>query len=78
MLQEGIDLMAVGMTTVFGFLTLLVVVLQLSARAFGSFGHRWPDPAIEPSRSEATPRALGNVEIAVAFAAIEAHRRQQR
>ena len=78
MLQEGIELMAVGMTTVFGFLTLLVVVLQLSARAFSSFGHRWPDPAVAPSRSEATPRALGNVEIAVAFAAVEAHRRQQR
>ena len=32
MLQEGINLMAVGMTTVFSFLTLLVIVLQISGR----------------------------------------------
>ena len=71
--------MAVGMGTVLGFLTLIVIVMNLSARFFDSFGHRWlPDAATE--RSDTTPHATGSVagEIAVTLAAIESHRRQQR
>ena len=56
MLLEGANLMAVGMTAVFSFLTLLVVVLQLSAWVFRSFGHRWPDPVIATTPSLATAR----------------------
>ena len=78
MLLEGVNLMAVGMMTVFSFLTLLVIVLQISARVFQSFGHRWPDPAIATTRSAQTPKTLGDVDVAVALAAIEAHRRGQR
>lgn len=74
MLLEGVNLMAVGMTTVFSFLTLLVIVLQISARVFASIGHRWPDPATAPSRS--APSA--HRDVAVAVAAIEAHRRRHR
>lgn len=69
--------MAVGMTTVFGFLTLLVVVMYLSARFFDGFGHRWPDPDDRPARSASIPSARVTPEVAVVLAAIESHRRQQ-
>jgi sodium pump decarboxylase gamma subunit len=77
MLLEGVNLMVVGMTAVFGFLTLLVVVLQISARVFESFGDRWPDPAIAPP-SAPMPISRRDAEVAVALAAIEAHRRESR
>lgn len=77
MLLEGVNLMVVGMTAVFSFLTLLVVVLQISARVFESFGDRWPDPAIAPP-SEPTPISRRDSEVAVALAAIEAHRRESK
>ena len=73
MLLEGVNLMVVGMTAVFSFLTLLVVMLQISARVFESFGDRWPDAAAAP-----VPVARGDVEVAVVLAAIEAHRRESR
>ena len=53
MLSEGVNLMAVGMTTVFGFLALLVVLLQVSARFFEKFGDRWPDSRVTPGASGA-------------------------
>ena len=74
MLLEGANLMAVGMTAVFGFLTLLVVVLQLSAWVFRSFGHRWPDPVIATTPSLATARR--DSEIALVLAAVEDYRRR--
>lgn len=74
MLEEGVNLMGVGMTTVFSFLALLVIVLQISARVFASIGHRWPDPPTAPSRL--APSAQSDVEVVVAVAAIEAHRRR--
>ena len=76
MLLEGVNLMVVGMTTVFSFLTLLVIVLQISAKVFDSIGHRWPDPTIATPRPAQAPKTLGDVGIAVALAAIEAHRRR--
>ena len=76
MLLEGVNLMVVGMTTVFSFLTLLVIMLQISAKVFDSIGYRWPDPTIAPTRSAETPNTLGDVDVAVALAAIEAHRRR--
>ena len=74
---EGVNLMVIGMTAVFTFLTLLVVVLQVSARVFASFGHWWPDPGPTPSRAETMPQLPRGAEIAVALAAIEFHRRRQ-
>ena len=76
MLLEGVNLMVVGMTTVFSFLALLVIVLQISAKVFDSIGHRWPDPATAPPRPAQAPKTLGDVGIAVALAVIEAHRRR--
>ena len=76
MLLEGVNLMAVGMTTVFSFLTLLVIVLEISARVFQSFGHRWPDPTATHSPTSPMPGTNGDVEVAIALAVVEAHRRR--
>ena len=78
MLLEGVNLMAVGMTTVFSFLALLVIVLEISARVFQSLGHRWPDPAVAQTHTNPMPSARGDIEVAVALAVIEAHRRRHR
>jgi Na+-transporting methylmalonyl-CoA/oxaloacetate decarboxylase gamma subunit len=42
MLLEGVNFMAVGMTTVLSSLTLLVIVCEISTRAFQTLGHWWP------------------------------------
>ena len=79
MLQEGTKLMVVGMTTVLGFLAFIVIVLNVSARFFDVFGHRWLDADVVSKRSPTTPQVLqgSEVEVAVALAAIESHRRQR-
>ena len=77
MLFEGINLMVVGMTTVFSFLALLVIVMQVSARFFERFGDQWPDAAAATGDSDSTP-GTQNEEIAVVLAAITAHRGQKR
>ena len=51
MLQEGTKLMVVGMTTVLGFLAFIVIVLNVSARFFDVFGHRWLDADVVSKRS---------------------------
>ena len=64
--------MVVGMATVFGFLSILVGMMVVSAAFFESFAHLYPDPDPEPPRPEPTDDA--DVRIAVALAAIAAHR----
>ena len=76
MLLEGVNLMAVGMTAVFSFLTLLVVVLQLSARLFRSFGHTWPDPEIASTLSPAEATVRRDSEVALVIAAVKDYRRR--
>ena len=67
--------MAVGMTTVFSFLSLLVIAIQISAAFFERFAHLFPEP--EPERRAPAPSAptSNDAEIAVVLAAIAAHRR---
>ena len=76
MLLEGLNLMAVGMTTVFSFLALLVVVLKGSARFFEEFGERWPDQVVPPSSPGNLSGSSGKEEIAVVLAVVEAHRQR--
>lgn len=76
MLLEGVNLMVVGMATVFSFLALLVVVLQISAKVFDAIGHRWPDPVSATARPTQTPKTLRDATVAVALAAVVAHRRR--
>ena len=74
MLSEGLLLMAVGMVTVFAFLSLLVGLMVVSARFFAAYGDRLSDPEPAPTRA-AAPAGPGDEAIAVVLAAIEAHRR---
>ena len=76
MLLEGVNLMVVGMTTVFSFLALLVIVLEVSARIF----QRGTDAEAQRATVAMTPSGMspvrGSEEIAVVLAAGEAHRRR--
>lgn len=66
---EGLVFMVVGMVTVFAFLILLVVAMQLSAVFFKKFGHLFPEE-LEADGSRIEPAAA----IAAAIAAIRAKR----
>lgn len=59
-------LLLVGMGTVFTFLILLVLCLQISARFFKVFGHHFADPAPE------SPAADESEHLAIAIAAAHA------
>jgi sodium pump decarboxylase gamma subunit len=78
MIWEGVELTAVGMTTVFAFLGLLVGLMQGSAALFEAFGHLFPVPAPTEAAPGASGGAAGGEEIAIVLAAVEAHRRQCR
>ena len=71
-MEQGIVLMVIGMATVFGFLVLLVVAMQLSARFFTTFAHLFPEAS--PASAPATAPADETTQIAVALAAIRAKR----
>jgi sodium pump decarboxylase gamma subunit len=47
LMQEGFMLLLVGMGTVFTFLIVLVLCLQLSSRFFQRFGHHFADSVME-------------------------------
>lgn len=72
MLMEGFQLMLLGMVMVFIVLTLLVIVVQSSARFFDHFSKYFPDPA--PPDTHSSKAGGGNElqEIAVVLAAIRA------
>ena len=63
---EALRLLVVGMGTVFSFLTLLVLVMQGSARVFA----RFEDPVIE-SAPKNTVAGADDAEIALAIAVAE-------
>lgn len=73
MMVEGVQLLLVGMTTVFAFLGLLVGTMMASAAFFQANAAWFPDP--EPPRARPpAPAADDAAEIAVILAAIAAHR----
>ena len=67
-------LMAVGMTTVFVFLGLLVALMRGSATFFAAFGHHFPEPEPAAVQGARSPDIENHEEIAIVLAAIEAHR----
>ena len=69
--------MVVGMTTVFSFLALLVIVMQVSARFFERFGDQWPDAVVATELPNSTT-GTQNEQIAVILAAITAHQGRKR
>ena len=64
MFWTGIQIMLVGMGTVFGFLILMVLVMSLAA----SFLKRFPEAAPVPARKKSVAGVGGDVEIAAAIA----------
>lgn len=79
MLLEGVRLMAVGMGTVFGFLGLLVLLMQASAAFFRANAEWFPEPARAPdpiaARSPTAPALEDEgARVAAIVAAIAAHR----
>jgi sodium pump decarboxylase gamma subunit len=79
MIMEGVWLMAVGMFTVFAFLTLLVGLMKASTSFFETFSDRFPEPP--PERSSpggGAGRAVApsdEAEIALAIAVAAARMR---
>ena len=69
LVSQGFTLMVIGMATVFAFLVLLIGAMKASAAYFKKFADRYmePDTPVKVSRG-------GDVEVAVAIAAIRAKR----
>ncbi|MBW1885593.1 MAG: OadG family protein [Deltaproteobacteria bacterium] len=74
MLLDGLRLMAVGMTTVFVFLTLLVGLMRASAVFFEANAHRFPEADSDDS---ASGKVGNDEEVAIAIAVALASRRGQ-
>jgi len=74
-MEEGVRLMAVGMLTVFAFLTLLVGLMRGSAAFFEAFADRFPEAPLGEPTVSGSGAGAGEEEIAVVLAAITAHRR---
>jgi oxaloacetate decarboxylase (Na+ extruding) subunit gamma len=70
--MEGIILMVIGMATVFAFLVLLILAVNLSAAFFQKFSHLFPERASIPVAPK--PAADLDAEVAVVLAAIKAKR----
>jgi oxaloacetate decarboxylase gamma subunit len=70
LLAQGVELMLVGMGTVFVFLTILVLVTSFMSRLVVRY---LPEPTVVTATGAGTPIA-GDELIAVIAAAIRAHR----
>lgn len=69
-MAQGMVLLVIGMATVFAFLVLLVIAMQLTAAFFKKFAHLFPEEVAQTAAPAANPAAA----IAVALAAIRAKR----
>ncbi len=70
-MAEGFVLLIIGMVTVFAFLQLMVMIMNLSAKFFIKFAHLFPEAKSVPA---APAPSFDFTEIAVAIAAVKAHR----
>ena len=68
-LSQGVTLMVIGMATVFAFLVLLIGAMHASATYFKKFADRFEEP-----EATASVKSGGEIEVAVAIAAIRAKR----
>ena len=69
LLSQGVTLMVIGMATVFAFLVLLIGAMRASAAYFKKYADRF-----EEAEKTATVQRGGDVEVAIAIAAIRAKR----
>ena len=70
LVSQGGTLMVIGMATVFAFLVLLIGAMKASAAYFKKFADRYTEPEAPVKVSGGG----GDVEVAVALAAIRAKR----
>ncbi len=78
MISEGLGLMAVGMSVVFAFLTLLVIAMQASAKFFEIFKDHFPEDLEQVGPKTTTVNSQSTderAEIAAAIAAAKAYSR---
>ncbi len=75
MMLEGFRLMAVGMFTVFAFLTLLVGLMKASAVFFERFADHFPE---DTAGGSAAAGSGNDGEVALALAVAESFRRGRR
>jgi len=69
-MAEGFVLLVIGMVTVFGFLQLMVAVMNLSAKFFIKLAERHPEA---PPVIAATARDLTPIAVAIAAAKSQTH-----
>ncbi|MBM4152134.1 MAG: oxaloacetate decarboxylase subunit gamma [Kiritimatiellaceae bacterium] len=65
-MAEGLVLLVIGMVTVFGFLQLMVSIMNLSAKFFIKLEERRPAP--QPAAAPAVQLDLAPIAIAIAAA----------
>ena len=75
MMLEGVRLMAVGMFTVFAFLSLLVGIMSAMASLVEANAHRFPE---EPPEVRPPAAGRGDDDVALALALADAMRRGRR
>jgi Na+-transporting methylmalonyl-CoA/oxaloacetate decarboxylase gamma subunit len=61
MIEEGLRLMAIGMSGVFGFLGLLVVLMHASGRVWGVLAEWFPEPVV----SRGAPSGIGTAAVGI-------------
>ena len=71
MLNESILIMAVGMGSVFVFLGVLVITLEISARFFASWPLDAPPKVLQKQNKSIAPQQDEDILIAIALAAIQ-------
>lgn len=72
-MEQGFELAAVGMTTVFVFLTVLIGATSLMSLIVGRYFHT--DPVLKSVRAAATATMAEDELVAVVAAAVHTHRR---
>ena len=75
MLIQGFRFMVIGMSTVFVFLGIMILVMNVTAVILRKLAKRFPEPAeVKESQSKLSRKIRRNEEIAVAIAAVKAFR----
>jgi oxaloacetate decarboxylase gamma subunit len=80
LLKNGLMLMVIGMGTVFAFLTVMVLCIQVSAKVAARFAHLIPEPekkkpkGKKPAAAPAAAAADDGALVAVLTAAVAKHR----
>ncbi len=78
LIEQGIELMAFGMGTVFVFLAVLVVVTMTLSTVVQKFFPEAPKPATRPTTPRPQPANNDEQLVAVITAAVHKHRSRQK